>query len=138
MFHVHLPHGMVPLDPGPRHNVPPLGYARLLAFHTCLLFPHLVKFPANTSIYTIYYTISYFNILSYIIYRIQHQLQRLRLQHSHQSTPQVQGGPACQHGAQDEELPAPAHLHQDDLAVLQVEVRLAPRQPQKAREQLKS
>ena len=25
-----------PLDPGPRHNVPPLGYARLLAFPVCL------------------------------------------------------------------------------------------------------
>ena len=33
-------HGMVPLDPGPRHNVPELGYARLLAFHICLLFLH--------------------------------------------------------------------------------------------------
>ena len=30
MFRVNLPpHGMVPPDPGPRHNVPPLGYARL-------------------------------------------------------------------------------------------------------------
>ena len=39
---------MVPLDPGPRHSVPPLGYSRLLAFHICLLFPHLAKFLANT------------------------------------------------------------------------------------------
>ena len=39
---------MVPLDPGPWHNVAPLGYARLLAFHICLLFPHFVKFLANT------------------------------------------------------------------------------------------
>ena len=29
-------HGMVPPDPGPGHTVPPLGYARLLAFHICL------------------------------------------------------------------------------------------------------
>ena len=36
---------MVP--PRPRHNVPPLGYARLLTVHICLLFPHLVKFLAN-------------------------------------------------------------------------------------------
>ena len=42
------PHGMVPPDPGPRHNVPPLRYSRLLAFHICLLFPHLVKFLAHT------------------------------------------------------------------------------------------
>ena len=34
------PHGMVPLDPGPWHNIPPLGYSRL--------FPHLVEFLANT------------------------------------------------------------------------------------------
>ena len=39
---------MVLLDPGPGHNVPPLGYSRLLAFHIWLLFPHLVKFLANT------------------------------------------------------------------------------------------
>ena len=39
---------MVPPDPGPQHNVPPLGYSRLLAFHICLLFPHLVEFLANT------------------------------------------------------------------------------------------
>ena len=37
-----------PPDPGPRHNVPPLGHARLLTFHICLFFPHLVKFLANT------------------------------------------------------------------------------------------
>ena len=49
VFRVNLPpHGMVPLDPGPWHTVPPLGYARLLVFHICLLFPHLVKFLANT------------------------------------------------------------------------------------------
>ena len=42
------PHGMVPPDPGPRHTVTALGYARLLTFHICLLFPHLVKFLANT------------------------------------------------------------------------------------------
>ena len=41
-------YGMVPPDPGPRHNVPRLGYSRLLTFHMCLLFPHLVKFLANT------------------------------------------------------------------------------------------
>ena len=40
------PHG--PPRPWPRHKVPPLGYSRLLAFHICLLFPHLVKFLANT------------------------------------------------------------------------------------------
>ena len=39
---------MVPPDPGPRHNVSPLGYSGLLTFHICLLFPHLVKFLANT------------------------------------------------------------------------------------------
>ena len=27
---------MVPPDTGPGHTVPPLGYARLLAFHICL------------------------------------------------------------------------------------------------------
>ena len=49
VFRVNLPpHGMVPPDPGPGHTVPPLGYARLLAFHICLLFLHLVKFLANT------------------------------------------------------------------------------------------
>ena len=37
-----------PPDPGSRHNVPPLGYSRLLAFHICLLFPHCVKLFANT------------------------------------------------------------------------------------------
>ena len=42
------PHGMVPPDQGPRHNVPPLGYSRLLTFPFCLLFPLLVKFIANT------------------------------------------------------------------------------------------
>ena len=34
VFRVNLPpnpHAMVPLDPGPGHNVAPLGYARLLA-----------------------------------------------------------------------------------------------------------
>ena len=42
---------MVPPDPGPRHNAPPLGYSRLLAFHICLympLFPHLAKFLASS------------------------------------------------------------------------------------------
>ena len=39
------PHRMVPPDPGPGH--PPLGYARLLAFHICHLFPHIVEFLAN-------------------------------------------------------------------------------------------
>ena len=38
------PPGMVPPGPGPQHSVPPLGYSRLLAFHICLLFLHLVKF----------------------------------------------------------------------------------------------
>ena len=37
-----------PPDPGPRHNVPPLGYSKLLTSHICLFFPHLVKFLANT------------------------------------------------------------------------------------------
>ena len=37
VFRVKLPpHGMLPPDPGPGHTVPPLGYARLLAFHICL------------------------------------------------------------------------------------------------------
>ena len=50
---------MVPLDPGPRHNVPPLGYARLPAFHICL-FPALSQIPCK-------------------YHAIQHHLQRLRL-----------------------------------------------------------
>ena len=55
------PHGMVPPDPGPRHNVPPLGYSRLLTFHICLLFPHLYsQIPCK-------------------YHAIQHHLQRLRL-----------------------------------------------------------
>ena len=49
VFRVNLPPPWYgPPDPGPRHNVPPLGYSRLLAFHICLLFPHLVKLLANT------------------------------------------------------------------------------------------
>ena len=37
VFRVNLPpHGMVPPDPGPGHNVPPLGYLRLLTLHICL------------------------------------------------------------------------------------------------------
>ena len=44
-----LPRSVLTSPPwyGPRHTVPPLGYARLLAFHLPL-FPHLVKFVANT------------------------------------------------------------------------------------------
>ena len=50
---------MVPPDPGPGHTVPPLGYARLLAFHICLI-PALSQIPCK--------------------YRaVQHHLQGLRL-----------------------------------------------------------
>ena len=49
VFRVNLPSTWYgPPDPGPRHNVSELGCSRLLAFHICLLFPHLAKFLANT------------------------------------------------------------------------------------------
>ena len=71
-----------PPDPGPRHNVPPLGYSRPLAFHICLLFPHLVKFLANTMQFNT--TCNDYDSIS---------------QHSHQSTRTTgpQGGRGANH-----------------------------------------
>ena len=73
---------MGPPDPGPRQNVPPLGYSRLLAFHICLYFPHLVKFLANTV---------QFNTICKDYDSIN--------QHAHQSTPTtgLEGGPGANH-----------------------------------------
>ena len=71
-----------PPDPGPRHNVPPLGYSRLLAFHICLLFPHLIEFLANTMQFNT--TCKGYDSMS---------------QHSHQSTSTtgLQGGRGANH-----------------------------------------
>ena len=45
VFRVHLPlHRMVPQTLGPRHNVPPLGYSRLLAFHI-----NSLQIPCNST-----------------------------------------------------------------------------------------
>ena len=42
------PHGMVPPDPGPRHNVPTIRLFKAACLTYLLLFPRLVKFLANT------------------------------------------------------------------------------------------
>ena len=83
VFRVNFPPSWYgPPDPGPRHNIPPLGYSRLLAFHICLLFPHLVKFLANTMQFNT--TCNDYDSIS---------------QHSHQSTRTTgpQGGRGANH-----------------------------------------
>ena len=94
------PHGMVmvPLDPGPRHNGPPLGFTRLLTFEAYLpFFPHLVKF------------------LQIPCFAIQHHLQRLRLHqpaftpiHTHQRST---GGPGAHYDHAQGRSDAGAHIY---------------------------